>query len=368
MRLLPPPPHTSKGIYIQFGHRLKQLRTLILLVVTPIALLFSTAFTYPQSNYTMQRQLPLSTAQNSTNQNSNCAQPLSVQQLAQLSNADLAKYGLPLHDPKMSQQLWFNIISHAKHRICSPISNSHVLPAYTSPYNEQITWTGNIAYGNKDAFNYKEVYGTWVVPCVANDWWSTKRSAIWVGLGGDDDHTSHDTLFLQGGSLATVGYWGSRSYSMWYENFATGMAEKPVFSINCGDTVFAEVYQSAKPFTVGAYAYIYLADWTLNKYSTSPIYNSPEQISDGTTAEWVEEAPCSDSSCTERYDHAKFSSFTFESCTTVTSSGQSLLVGQTTHNYSIQTGMNTGNNLSNIGPIYPSGYPDLFNIYWNAYN
>ncbi len=302
------------------------------------------------------------------NQNSNCAQPLSVQQLAQFSNAELAKYGLPLHDPKMSQQLWFNIISHAKHRICSPISNAQASPSYSSPYNEQITWTGNIAYGPTNAFNYQEVYAQWVVPCVVNNWFSTKESAIWVGLGGDDDYTSHDTLFLQGGSLATVSYWGSRSYQMWYENYTLNMSEKMEFPINCGDTVFAEVYQSAKPYTPGAYAYVYLADWTLNKYASSPTYTSPEQISDGTTAEWVEEAPCSDSSYYEQYDHARFGSFIFEECTAVTSSGQSLLVGQTTHNYSIQTGWKTGNNLSNIGPIYPSGYPDLFNIYWNTYN
>ena len=140
-------------------------------------------------------------------------------------------------------------------------------------------WSGLEAYGD----NFAGVVANWTVPSVSPTSSAPEDSATWIGLDGDPyyDNSANPPL-IQIGTDSPTNFPGEPSvyYEAWVEMLPG--AEQPLFAVNPGDVMQAEIYEPSpglwdlaiKDTTTGQ-------AWT----DSSVPYNAP-----GATAEWIQEA------------------------------------------------------------------------------
>ena len=164
---------------------------------------------------------PVSAASPSaSHQSTSCMQPPASVDLATLTSAQLAIYGLPPRPTSPGEMShWSSILRHSKHRVCTttPVTgiSHHVLqptssiqPLYSSQENSA-NWAGVVAYG----YGYERVEGSWQVSETHLDR-SSYDSASWVGIGGDPNDGGGD--LAQAGS-ESYSKNGSDYYYLWYQ-------------------------------------------------------------------------------------------------------------------------------------------------------
>jgi hypothetical protein len=107
-------------------------------------------------------------------------------------------------------------------------------------------------------------------------------SVAWIGLGGDGADGG-GPLAQTGTGQDEVKTWYGQwvgSYYAWYED-VPGQPIQKAFGVNCGDTISAEVWQSGSP------VHMWLEDFATGNY----LSQTNNQISNGSTAEWIVERP-----------------------------------------------------------------------------
>ncbi len=298
MHILSPLPQCAQN----FGHRFKQLQTIILLFVTPIVVLFSTAFTQPQKGPVMTKKMwiavlitillimvtPATTFASTMKSNSRqdpystCINlPRNFDPL-KASNAEIAQYGFPRR-PTDNTHLTKGVylIQHAKQRVCTSHSTgiTHQLISTISNTSEENSsnWSGNIAIG----YHYEAVDSYFYVPCVASSP-TNAYSSHWVGLGGDGNDGGGN--LIQDSIEANTNSNGSHSYYAWYEIYPYE-SEQWLYNVNCGDTMY---FYADSNYTLGNGAYMLVEDITSGVYTGTGI---PGETSNGSTAEWISERP-----------------------------------------------------------------------------
>jgi hypothetical protein len=151
----------------------------------------------------------------------------------------------------------------------------------TSPTNRKAVvssnnWAGMAAGGNK----YQGVYATWIQPKVTATS-ANRYSCTWVGIDG----ANNKNLIQTGTEADSVG--GKTRYYAWMEilpasqSIITYSNGTPV-PVAPGDSMIAEVVQTATP---GVWT-VYLKDVTQNWYLNQNYYYSGA----GASAEWIQEA------------------------------------------------------------------------------
>jgi hypothetical protein len=134
-------------------------------------------------------------------------------------------------------------------------------------------WSGYVATGAQ----FTGVTGTWVVPAVQASA-STEAAATWIGIDG----FSNDSLIQTGTEEVTSG--GATSYNAWYELIPAGPVD--VGNVEPGDVMQAAIAEVSP----GIWS-ISLEDTTSQQSASGEVsYSSP-----GASAEWIEEAPSTDS-------------------------------------------------------------------------
>jgi hypothetical protein len=134
-------------------------------------------------------------------------------------------------------------------------------------------WAGYVATGTQ----FTGVSGTWVVPAVQASA-STEAAATWIGIDGYSD----DSLIQTGTEEVTSG--GTTSYNAWYELIPAGPVD--VGNVEPGDVMQAAIAEVSP----GIWS-ISLEDTTSQQSASGEVsYSSP-----GASAEWIEEAPSTDS-------------------------------------------------------------------------
>lgn len=256
----------------------------------------------------------------------NCIQPPPNKDPDTFTTSDLVRYGLPPHIQGENHTAWRNLVFSAKHRFCTTTS--------TPNKNSFQPWAGNIGTGG----GYSSVYLNWNVPCIASGSQSGK-SSHWLGIGG----VGNNNLVQTGTASQTSYFLGFQQYSYyaWVENVAASNPyEQQVFSVNCGDYMFAEVYGGNV---------MYISDNSSGNYSTQaygPNANS-------STFECIAEDPNNGSQSL-----ADFRYVVFTGC-----GGNRGEVGQVSHYYTNVT--KNGNTLTSVGPITNNGD---YTVYWKGYN
>jgi Peptidase A4 family len=204
-------------------------------------------------------------------------------------------------------------------------------------------WAGNVATG----WNYGEAVGQWNVPCLSPIGVNGYSNA-WVGLGGDG--------YDGGGNLIQAGTESDESvssgkstlsYYAWVEDYPNDPTEIYAFSVNCGDTMYADIWQD---YTNGnpTKANMYIADWSKGIYWNA--WNT-STFSNGSTAEWIVERPWL------QYwpNLANFNWVTFSSCYAVQNNNP-VMLQDLPHNYSTIRSVTDANRvMASPGPIGVDG-------------
>ncbi len=282
-----------------------------------------------------------------TKSDNSCTQIPTNVDPTKFSDSQLQQYGLPKRPGNMSDTDWNALLTHAKLRYCNGTQTNvrEVSEEFSS------NWTGNIGIGS----GYQVVQSYFYVPCVSSHS-SNVYSSQWVGLGGDDSDG--------GGNLVQTGiesdwYNGSPSYYAWYEDYPANPYSYFVFSVNCGDKIYA---QSDDNYSMRNYAYMFIEDITRGVYSAE---GETEQ-SNGSTAEWITERPELNNQFPPLVN---FNSITFFNDYTL-QNGVWKGVGNVSHNYSIMC----SGGWWTCGPFstqlaYPGGISNNLNFtnYWQNY-
>jgi hypothetical protein len=228
-----------------------------------------------------------------------CLQPPAGKDPATFADTQLKMYGVPHRPRGMDATQWRTLLSHLKHRVCTPLPAK---PSHARPHSPATTpvpmpsqktasdcdfcWSGYEAYGTN--YNFADVWGFWQVPCVpANAPLGEDNYdfATWVGLGGDTAFNPSSAGLPQVGVDATgFTVWGARgaafpsaTYQAFVDNPGAFMnsQENPVFDVNCNDWVMAEV---------SAPNIMWIGDFTNGQY-----YQTAYGPTDTTTAECIVE-------------------------------------------------------------------------------
>ena len=134
-------------------------------------------------------------------------------------------------------------------------------------------WAGYMS----PAGNFSAISGSWTVPNVRGNGFSTSADAAWIGIGGV---TSSD--LIQVGTDGTVSRNGQVTTTAFYEMLPAAETTVPNMTVNVGDAMTADIH-----VTGGSQWAITITDVTLNEtFSTTVTYTSSQS-----TAEWIEEDP-----------------------------------------------------------------------------
>ncbi len=244
---------------------------------------------------------------------SSCLQLPAGRDPATFTAAQLQTYGLPPHLRGQSQAQWERIARHARHRVCTPDPSLH-LPQASNNASCGPCWSGyraqdaNAIYGQcacpnpyiDSGFTYAAT--DFNVPCP--DPTTLENGSVvsgWVGLGN---------VVKTGVAIDTVS--STPRYTAWVENTnASNPAEIPLFGVNCGDEIDAEVFDYN-----GVRDGFFIGDattgwWYANAYGPNPDPNHIECIvEDYKTGSY-------------RPDLMDFGTWTFNSCTAGDVYGQS---------------------------------------------
>jgi len=189
---------------------------------------------------------------------STCLQPPTGKDLATFSDAQLKTYGLPPRMPGQNLAQWKHLTSHLKHRVCTPDSALH-LPKASATNSCTSCWSGYGAH-NENAIvgqcacptpytdsGFRYVDTDFIVPCPNLD--TLEDGSVvtgWVGLGNvvqtgvTIDTVRHTFQIYPGITAEEI----EPRYTAWIENTynRANAAMVPVFSVNCGDEIGAEVF------------------------------------------------------------------------------------------------------------------------------
>ena len=281
---------------------------------------------------------------------SQCAQPPQHVDHASFTATQLAQYGLPQRHSGESQAHWQQVVRAAKTRICQgkPGTRSHqpLLPphpsitatASTVSDEEYTNWAGNIA----NEYDYTEAVGEWTVPCLTLLLHDDGASA-WVGLGGSRNDGGGNLVQAGSSSLEFSnfpGHWYAEYYA-WIEDYPNDPTDIIAFSVNCGATMYADVWQD---YTKGTpvQANMFISDWTSGQYWGA--YNT-QAFANDSTAEWIVERGNGNSG-----NLADFHTAQFTGCYAVRY-GNTLSPINLPHNYT--TMIWNGHTLARVGPLYP---------------
>jgi hypothetical protein len=138
-------------------------------------------------------------------------------------------------------------------------------------------WSGYAVTGSTGSVTY--VQGSWIVPAVTGNRFTSAYSSFWVGIDGFSSNTVE-----QIGTDSDIQR-GRAVYYAWYEFYpAESMIEISGFTIKPGDVISASVTYSSSVFTL-----------LITDKSTGASYSTTGTVSGATetSAEWIAEAPSS---------------------------------------------------------------------------
>lgn len=269
---------------------------------------------------------PAFAASSTSNNSENCPQPSLNKDPDTLTSREIALYGLFPHFKGENHAKWRSLTLAAKHRFCT------VTP--TSNKNSFQPWAGNI--GDQGGYTLASV--AWNVPCIAAGS-QTGKSSHWVGIGG----VGNNNLVQTGTASQIYNVLGIQYYVYyaWVENLAASNPnEQQVFSVNCGDHIFAEVYGGNN---------MYIQDFTSGNYTTQTY--GPKANS--STFECIAEDPNNGTQSLADFRYVNF--------TGCYANGNG--VGQGPHYYLNVT--KNGHILTSVGPI--SNYGN-YTVTWKGYD
>ncbi len=173
-------------------------------------------------------------------------------------------------------------------------------------------WAGYVAVGRTRTAStrFKRVVGAWTEPRAQCASGHQTYSAFWVGLGG---YRSGATKLEQTGSEADCSKSGHASYSTWYE-LVPNLPVRLNVRVKPGDTLAASV-------TLGqSGAVIHMRNISTGRSFAKRI---PFEAPDGSSAEWIAEAPssCGGGGC-NTLPLTDFGSMSFTGASAVTVSGR----------------------------------------------
>ena len=159
---------------------------------------------------------------------------------AQLSDAELASYGLPPHPTGPGATpahlaAWAAAVRSSKHRVCTgrPLFDALTGGAIEATSNYSKYQAGNIDNGT----TFSWVSADWTIPSVAHSNCNVK-SLVWTGIGDDTSNV------IQGGTGQDVGVipFCITDYYLWYDDWPNDPNLIREYSANSGDSVFGETY------------------------------------------------------------------------------------------------------------------------------
>ena len=299
--------HVMDSLII-FPHPRRMRRVLLILSVLAIGLVAATALVVPYVLHTAYAASPAHPA-------STCAQPPAGKDPATFTAAQLKTYGLPPPMTGRNQATWERFASHAKHRVCTPDPSLH-LPNASATAVCGSCWSGFGAHdentivgqcGCSHPFTdtgFTSVATDFVVPCPnLSTLENGSGVAGWVGLGN---------VVQTGIAIDTVS--STPRYTAWVENtyYPPNRSLIPVFSVNCGDEIIAEVFEAANSVRDGmAIEDLHTGQWYVNAFGPNP---DPEDIECIVEDYLVRN---------QRPDLMNFGTWTFNSCTASDVFGQS---------------------------------------------
>ena len=275
-----------------------------------------------------------------------CAQPPQQVDHATFTTAQLARYGLPQRRSGESLAHWQQVVRAAKNRVCQgqlgklthhPLVSPRATTTATVSDEEYTNWAGNIA----NAYGYTEAVGEWTVPCLSLLLHDDGASA-WVGLGGSRIDGGGNLVQAGTSSLEYSdfpGHWYA-TYAAWIEDYPNDPTDVIAFSVNCGATMYADVWQD---YTNGnpVRANMFISDWSSGQYWSA--YNT-QALANASTAEWIVERGNANSG-----NLANFHSVHFTGCYAVRYGTTNSPINLP-HNYS--TMIWNGDTLARVGPLY----------------
>jgi hypothetical protein len=170
------------------------------------------------------------------------------------------------------------------------VAGAGVALANTIPSQPSYNWAGWVATAvsrsTRVARHFTRVTGSWVQPSATCTPKRTTFAAFWVGLGG---YAMRAKTLEQVGSEADCSAHGQLFYYAWYEFYPHPPVTIAPLKIVPGDLISASVHVTSYTVTIR------LADITsgATPFTKTVVMRSPPP--DSSAAEWMAEAPCSES-------------------------------------------------------------------------
>jgi Peptidase A4 family len=278
-----------------------------------------------------------------------CVQPDHTKDPASLSASERMAQGYPLPVKGQDTSAIDKVIHQrgVHHCTATPVKSpvrSHPQPqgkvtagsGYLTGAGNSLNWVGNVA----DSQNYNASYAQWNVGCIA--YGTNDHYSMWVGLGGDP------------GNLVQTGIEGDNdgsgpTYYAWVENIGANPGYAlGVFSVSCGDLVYAEAL---------APNYMYIVDYT----SGASSWQSYGPAATEASAECVVERP----DIGGHFSYlSNFGTVTFNTCIAGVDGGAAYYMGDLPHHFWILRD-GTGTTLAFPGSLADGS--GSFSVYWQAY-
>jgi hypothetical protein len=143
----------------------------------------------------------------------------------------------------------------------------------------------------KSSYKVSAVFGSWVVPTIANVVGSTcadsqttwESNSVWIGIDGFSDGTVEQT------GTSSDCFYGTVNYYAWYE-FYPSASVVASFAVSPGDSITAKVlYSGPGTNATGPLFTTTLTDKTTGSTLTSPKTGVVGALRD--SAEWIDESP-----------------------------------------------------------------------------
>jgi len=165
--------------------------------------------------------------------------------------------------------------------LCAVLALGAVTAAAADAVAVSTNWAGYVvsrSAGSGSGSGFSSVSGTWTVPGAACAAGRESHSAVWVGLGGANEHANG---LEQVGTDADCARTGAAEYSAWYELIPAGPVNLKL-SVRPGDQMTASVTVRAHDVTL-----------RMRDLSTGARASATRHVAnvDVSSAEWIVEAP-----------------------------------------------------------------------------
>ncbi len=192
----------------------------------------------------------------------------------------------------------------------------------SAPVQTALQWAGpNVGHGTESSINwagygvsggtFTKVAGSWVQPGVTCPTKLSEGAAFWVGIDG---LVSTDKTVEQIGTDSDCVAKSGPSYYAWYEMLPKKLVDLPPskYPVAAGETIAAQVSGTAKAFTLTISA---TSGGVLKWHDT--IKTTATTVPKESSAEWIVEAPCVESSCKKVDPLSDFGSVNFSGLSVV---------------------------------------------------